>query len=128
MHNSRLDVDGLRLAASSEGIPPEASSHGLRLGHLHLEAIYLDPSGRFTEESLGLELQLAWPNARFLAWDGYHHHLAYNDWNRRKSPLEPAAERVGLVEIGLVGDRDQALIDPNGIIFKVTTTAPKATA
>jgi catechol 2,3-dioxygenase len=127
MNNTRLDLDALRLAASSAGVAAEASSHGLRLGHLHLEAIDLDHSGRFAEERLGLELQVAWPNARFLAWDGYHHHLAYNDWNRRKSPLEPADDRIGLVEIGLVGDRDQALTDPNGIVFKVTTTAPPAT-
>jgi catechol 2,3-dioxygenase len=128
MDNTRLDLDGLRLAASSAGVAPEASSDGLRLGHLHLEAIDLDHSGQFAEERLGLELQVAWPNARFLAWDGYHHHLAYNDWNRRKSPQEPADDRIGLVEIGLVGDRDQALTDPNGIVFNVTTTAPKATA
>ena len=128
MNNTRLDLDGLRLAAKSEGVGPESSSHGLRLGHLHLEAIDLDQSGRFAEERLGLELQVAWPNARFLAWDGYHHHLAYNDWNRRKSPLEPAEDRIGLVEIGLAGDRGQSLTDPNGILFKVTTTAPQARA
>ncbi len=124
MHNTRLDLEGLRLAASRDGIAPEASSNGLRLGHLHLEAIDLGHSGGFAEERLGLELQVAWPSARFLAWDGYHHHLAYNDWNRRTSPLEPAADRIGLVEIGLVDDRGQELTDPNGIVFKVTTTAP----
>ena len=128
MNNTRLDLDGLRLAAGGEGIAPEASSHGLRLGHLHLEAIDLNHSGRFAEEHLGLELQVAWPNARFLAWNGYHHHLAYNDWNRRMSPLEPAAERVGLVEIGLVGNRGQELTDPNGIAFKITSTAPTGPA
>lgn len=120
MHNSRLDLAELRTAATAAGIAPEGSSQGLRLGHLHLEAIDVDRASRFAEESLGLELQLGGAHVRFLAWDGYHHHLAYNDWNARQSQLDPAAERIGLVEIGLVGERGETLTDPNGIVFNVT--------
>jgi catechol 2,3-dioxygenase len=129
MNNSRLDLADLRDAATSAGIAPEASGQGMLLGHLHLEAVDLDRASRFAEERLGLELQLGWPNARFLAWDGYHHHLAYNDWNRRQSHLDPAAERIGLVEIGLVSDRAERLTDPSGIVFAIAaeeaTRAPQ---
>lgn len=120
MNNTRLDFEGLRNAATAAGIAPEASGQGLRLGHLHLEAIDLDQASRFAEEKLGLELQLGWPNARFLAWDDYHHHLAYNDWNRRQSRVDPAAEQIGLVEIGLQSDQGhKKLTDPNGIHFTI---------
>ena len=123
IHNCRLDLADLRRAAISAGVAPEASGQGLRLGHVHLEAIDLDRASRFAEERLGLELQLGWPNARFLAWDGYHHHLAYNDWNRRQSRLDPAADRIGLVGIGLVGDRSGTLTDPNGVVFSIAAEA-----
>jgi catechol 2,3-dioxygenase len=117
MQNSRLDLGGLRRAAVGAGLPAAASSRGARLGHVHLEAVDLAAAGAFAREQLGLELEVAWPNALFLAWDGYHHHLAYNDWNRRRLPLDPAGEAIGLVEIGLSGGPAGHATDPNGIPF-----------
>lgn len=119
MRNSRLDLPGLRRAAASAGVAPEASGAGLRLGHVHLEATDLDRSCGFAQDRLGLTLEVAWPNARFLAWDGYHHHLAYNDWNRRTDRLDPEVERLGLLGIGLAGDREATLVDPDGITFTI---------
>lgn len=119
MQNSRLDLADLRRAAGAAGLPAEASSRGARLGHIHLEAVDLAAAGAFAQERLGLELEVAWPNALFLAWDGYHHHLAYNDWNRRRRPLDPDADAIGLVEIGLSGGPAGRSTDPNGIPFAI---------
>jgi catechol 2,3-dioxygenase len=124
MQNSRLDLAALRQAAASARVAPEASSTGLGLGHVHLEAIDLESASRFAQDRLGLTLEVAWPNARFLAWDGYHHHLAYNDWNRRTDRLVPAEERLGLLGIGIEGDRDEALADPDGIVFAIGKPVP----
>ncbi len=116
--NDRLDLAGLVAAADAAGIAPRASANGLRLGHLHLEAVDLAASSRFAVEALGLERMATWPHAHFLAWDGYHHHLAYNDWARRRRPLDAAAGRIGLLEIAIGGTGGrQTLTDPNGISF-----------
>ena len=123
MVNSRLDLGGLLADAEAAGIVPEASAEGMTLGHVHLEAVDLLASSDFALAELGLELQAAWPNAHFFAWDGYHHHLAYNDWNGRRTPIEPAIERIGLVEVGLAGDAARRTADPNGIAFRVDAAA-----
>lgn len=124
MQNSRLDLAALQHAASAARVSPEVSGEGLRLGHIHLEAVHLDEASRFARERLGLTLEVAWPNARFLAWDGYHHHLAYNDWNRRTVRLDPTTERIGLLGVGLAGSREETVVDPDGIVFAISEAAP----
>ncbi len=120
MTNSRLDLDDLGRAATAAGLEAEASTRGATLGHLHLEATDLAASRRFAVEELGLELQADWPHAAFLAWRGYHHHLAYNDWNNRSRPLDPDADSLGLIHIRLKSDRpSRTLTDPNGIRFEL---------
>jgi len=115
--NDRLDLAGLVAAARTAGVAPEASAQGARLGHVHLEAVDLAASSRFGRNALGLELQAAWSHAHFLGWDGYHHHLAWNDWNGRR--LAADVDALGLVEIGIAGvvDPGARLVDPNGIVF-----------
>lgn len=115
--NAPLDSAGILASTAAAGIRPAGSADGLRLGHVHLEAIDLAASSRFAAAALGLELRLAWPNAHFLAWDGYHHHLAYNDWRRRRTALGPDDDRLGLLEIALEGPLPDPLVDPNGIVF-----------
>lgn len=120
MTNSRLDLDDLVNAATAAGIPPEASTGGASLGHIHLEASDLTAATHFATTSLGLDLQADWPHAKFLGWNGYHHHLAYNDWNSRRHPLDPDADRIGLIGIGLQGEQGpKDLTDPNGIRFTI---------
>ncbi len=58
--------------AEWQGFPP-----GSRLGHMHLTVADLDRSQAFYEK-LGLRMTLDWGAFRFMAWDGYHHHLAVN--------------------------------------------------
>ncbi len=120
--NTPLDLPELGRARESAGVEAEASGDGAVLGHLHLEAVDLDASSRFAEEVLGLTMQASWPRARFLGWHGYHHHLAYNDWRRRRHVLRPNDERIGLVgiEIETEDQRDQHVTDPNGIVVRLT--------
>jgi catechol 2,3-dioxygenase len=54
------------------GFPPHT-----RLGHVHLTVTNLDVSQKFYE-SLGLHITTNWGPFRFLAYDGYHHHIAVN--------------------------------------------------
>ncbi len=115
--NAPLDRAGILATTDAAGLRPERSADGLSLGHVHLEAVDLAASSRFARDALGLELRLAWPRAEFLAWNGYHHHLAYNDWRRPRTPLEPDHDRLGLVGIALDGPLPDRLVDPNGIVF-----------
>lgn len=118
--NDRLDLAHLVDLSRQAAIAPEASTTGACLGHVHLEAIDLAGSGRFAETALGLELQAAWPHARFFGWDGYHHHLAWNDWQGRQRRLDAAeGPELGLVEIGIagLGSTAERFVDPNGIGF-----------
>lgn len=119
LENRRLDLASLRVAAENAGITADTSSRDLQLGHLHLEAIDLERSGHFAVQQLGLTLECAWPQAQFLAWGGYHHHLAYNNGHRRRRSLDGTADRIGLLGIGLNGRRHDVLTDPNGIVFTV---------
>ncbi|MDP3072056.1 MAG: VOC family protein, partial [Opitutaceae bacterium] len=65
---------------------------GARWGHLHLRVTRLAPSEAFYRAQLGVTLmQGSYPGARFLAADGYHHHLALNTWGAPRRPQPPGA-------------------------------------
>jgi len=119
MTNERLDLPDLARAADAAGLAADLGTHGATLGHLHLEATDLAAARHFARTELALELQADWPNAAFFGWDGYHHHLAYNDWHHRSRPLDPTEDRIGLVGIALKADQGprRTLTDPNGIPF-----------
>jgi catechol 2,3-dioxygenase len=120
--NTPLDLPEPAHVRESAGVAAESSGDGAALGHLHLEAVDLDASSRFAEEVLGLTMQASWPRARFLGWHGYHHHLAYNDWRRRRHALSLTDERIGLVgfEVKTDDQRDQQVTDPNGVVVRLT--------
>jgi catechol 2,3-dioxygenase len=78
---STIEMDTLKLDLGElaqfpgptwEGFPP-----GTKLGHMHLTVSNIDESQAFYE-SLGMQLTLNWGGFRFLAWDGYHHHVGIN--------------------------------------------------
>jgi catechol 2,3-dioxygenase len=108
-----LPLDMSELARSSgpewQGFPP-----GSRLGHMHLTVGDLNRSQAFYE-TLGLRLTLDWGAFRFLAWDGYHHHLALNlVAGRNAAAVTPNIN--GLESFSV--ERDifpHGLVDPNGI-------------
>jgi catechol 2,3-dioxygenase len=94
---------------------------GARWGHLHLRVTNLDPSEAFYRDALGLKVtQRSYPGARFLAADGYHHHLGLNTWG---SPQQPQpAEALGLSEATFARratDEPRQLRDPDQITIRV---------
>lgn len=112
-----LDVRSL-LAAGVEADPPLA---GARWGHVHLRVTDLDRSEQFYTSQLDLAVtQRSYPGARFLAADGYHHHLGLNIWQRPRQPMPPQAlglERVVFARAGATQASD--LLDPDGIALRV---------
>ena len=94
---------------------------GARWGHLHLRVTNLERSERFYCDSLGMILtQGSYPGARFLAADGYHHHLGLNTWGAPRKP-QPAGA-LGLASATFVRSGLTATStprDPDGIALRV---------
>lgn len=89
-----LALPSLLAEASPAGATPLAGAHW---GHLHLRVTDLNRSERFYRDTLGVVVtQGSYPGARFLAADGYHHHLGLNTWGNPRSPQPVGA--LGLVE------------------------------
>jgi catechol 2,3-dioxygenase len=88
---------------------------------LHLRVTNLDRSEAFYHTTLGLDVtQRSYPGARFMAADGYHHHLGLNIWtqSRRRQP-EGAP---GLAEASFASARQTAesvVTDPDGIHLRL---------
>lgn len=106
-----LDLDELANLPGPEwkGFPQDT-----RLGHLHLTVGNLDRSQEFYD-SLGLQLTLDWGVFRFLAWDGYHHHLAINlVEGRNAAPISP--DITGLESFSIHRNSfETERMDPSGI-------------
>lgn len=117
MTTARLDIPGLLAQAAPASATPLAGAHW---GHLHLRVTQLDRSAAFYRATLGLAVtQGTLPGARFLAADGYHHHLGLNTWGHPSAP-HPSAAR-GLVEVTFTGKNlvTQTLTDPDGIALRL---------
>jgi catechol 2,3-dioxygenase len=106
-----LDLEEL---ASLPGPEWDGFPDGTRLGHMHLTVGNLDRSQEFYE-SLGLRQTLDWGAFRFLAWEGYHHHLAINlVEGRNAAPVSP--EITGLESFSVRRDLlEKDRVDPSGI-------------
>ncbi|WP_421017057.1 VOC family protein [Furfurilactobacillus cerevisiae] len=79
---------------------------GSRLGHIHLRVSVLKTSTHFYNQILGFDLK-DWlvPHASFLAADGYHHHIALNDWHGPYPNM--SQNQTGLMDFSInVGTRD----------------------
>lgn len=116
MVSERLDLDALLSeATSSASLDPKTT-----LGHLHLHVRDLDEAQAFFEQ-LGLTLtQGDYPGARFLAADGYHHHIGINLWARGRTASK---DTTGLLsyQMAIRGRAPQTLTDPNGAQVQITT-------
>lgn len=109
------------LLAEGAKAPPGAPLAGARWGHLHLRVTDLDRSDAFYQQALGMSVtQRSYPGARFLAADGYHHHLGLNTWGRPRQPRPAAA--LGLAEATFARDglaTESRVLDPDGIALKL---------
>ena len=113
-----LDVRSLFADAATTGAVPLA---GTQWGHLHLRVTDLDRSEAYYKAKFGMEvMQRSFPGARFLAVDGYHHHLGLNSWGNPRLP-QPAGA-LGLAEATFAragAATETTSIDPDGIHLRI---------
>lgn len=117
-----LPLDLPNLLSVSAALPAtETPLSDARWGHLHVRVTNLDRSEKFYSDALGVTLtQRYGTSARFLAADGYHHHLGLNTWGTTRLP-QPMGT-LGLAEAVFSRTnqpRDQRLQDPDGIAIKI---------
>lgn len=123
MFTHPLDLQGLLAAAAAAPVvaaaPPLAGAHW---GHLHLRVTDLDRAQEFYNRALGTSLMVTFgDSARFLAADGYHHHLGLNTWTRSRR-AQPAGA-LGLAEATFARRGTPATLtehDPDGIALRLT--------
>lgn len=84
-----LDFEGVTAAANGEQRAPADTD----VGHVHLEVGSLEAFERFYIAAFGFDLRATYPDARFVAAGGYHHHVGANTWSGR---TEPAGNGRGL--------------------------------
>jgi catechol 2,3-dioxygenase len=117
MHTRTLDLR--KLVAEGTGIT-NAPLSGARWGHLHLRVTDLDRSEAFYRATLGMEtMQRSFPGARFLAADGYHHHLGLNTWGQPRLPRPPGALGLANAVFAKRGTAPADLTDPDGIGIRI---------
>jgi catechol 2,3-dioxygenase len=94
---------------------------GATWGHLHLRVTDLARSEKFYRDTLGVAVtQASYPGARFLAADGYHHHLGLNTWGHPHSPRPPGALGLASATFAHAGKTAaRELRDPDGIALRV---------
>jgi len=121
MFTHPLDLPGL-LAAAEPAEPDAPPLAGARWGHLHLSVTDLDRSQEFYNHTLGTRLMVSLgDSARFLAADGYHHHLALNTWTRSRHPQPPGTLGLAGVTFARRGTAaPQTLRDPDGMALRIT--------
>lgn len=105
--------DLLREAAPDHGDPLNDTAWG----HLHLRVTNLARSEAFYRATLRLQVtQSNYPGARFLAADGYHHHLGLNVWGHPRHPQPEGAIGLAAATVGHAGATgERTLRDPDGI-------------
>jgi catechol 2,3-dioxygenase len=115
-----LDVDNL-VALTADQPLLSAPLDAAAWGHLHLRVTDLEQSTGFYLQTLGLAVtQRSFPGARFLAADGYHHHLGLNTWGHPRRPRSP--ETLGFVDATFARAgtaAEKVLDDPDGIHLRV---------
>ena len=109
-----LAIPSLLAGATPPSKTPLAGAHW---GHLHLSVNDLDRTEKYYRTNLGLALtQDSFAGARFLAADGYHHHLGLNTWSRARAPQPPGALGLASATFAHASQKTpQTLTDPNSI-------------
>ncbi len=121
--NSSIKMATLPLNAPAllqQAKPFDGFSAQTCLGHMHLNVGNLDASLAFYQK-LGMELTADLFNqARFLSWDGYHHHLGINVWaGRNAHRVEPDVYGIDFFELAHPGLTPGTFVDPDGVTVVV---------
>lgn len=94
---------------------------GAHWGHLHVRVTDLGRSEKFYRDTLGVTLtQGSYPGARFLAADGYHHHLGLNVWGHPHAPQPAGALGLAAATFAHAGESSPREVrDPDGIALRL---------
>lgn len=77
------------------------------MGHIHLHVAELENTEKFYVDGLGMDVVLRFgPQALFMSYGKYHHHVGANTWNGVGAP-QPAENSVGLAYYTLVFDNEE---------------------
>lgn len=113
-----LTIRGLLNDAGPTTDTPLAGAHW---GHLHLRVTELERSEEFYRTQLQMDvMQRSYPGARFLAADGYHHHVGLNTWGSPRIGQPDGA--LGLAEATFTRaglSEEVTLPDPDGIHLRL---------
>lgn len=71
-------------------------SGSVAIGHLHLKVGSIEAARTLFTEVLGFQVMMSLPNALFLSYDGYHHHIGVNTWESEGAG-RPNDTRLGLI-------------------------------
>lgn len=110
MVSDALNVEGL-LSEAPVSSPLDAHT---TFGHLHLHVANLDEAESFYKP-LGMTVtQGDYPGARFLAADGYHHHIGTNLWARGRTAPATSTGLLGY-KVALKDAAPKAVTDMLGL-------------
>lgn len=97
MQNDPLDYIELMQSASEEGIVFDQLDERTIIGHFHLVSDDFEAAGEFYNEVLGLQTRsFVEGDSFFQASNGYHHHLANNNWFADQNISQPEEGQQGL--------------------------------
>lgn len=129
-----IDKDGITMTTRPLALPTLLANArqpgaeplaGARWGHLHLRVTDLERSDAFYRDTLGMIVtQRSYPGARFLAADGYHHHMGLNIWGHPRQAHAP--QSLGLAEATFAKAGETAtrtVQDPDGMRVKLEPLA-----
>lgn len=105
MGTEALDVMDLINAADIG--PWSGAPNGTTVGHVHLQVGAQAPAETFYHGLLGLDITTHYPGATFYSAEGYHHHIATNQWNSRGAGMR-SFPSTGLSEVEILLDAARA--------------------
>ena len=109
MTTRRLDTATLLAEADGSRPQPEVVHPATAMGHIHLQVSDLRRAEAFYSGLVGLDVtQRSYEGALFLAFDGYHHHVAVNVWNSAGGQ-PPPDDAVGLKSFSMIVRDSQTL-------------------
>jgi catechol 2,3-dioxygenase len=110
MMSEALDVEALLKESPTSNVLGSDTT----FGHLHLHVANLDEAEQFYTQFGMIVTQGDYPGARFLAADGYHHHVGTNLWARGRTAPENSTGLLGY-EMQVKNSEPKAVTDVLGL-------------